>query len=292
MTRREGGSKLPPKKESNEEEELSKRDIVEERRGRKGEAAREPKLIAYRVSPWPPMRLVPAPSSRDWMDATPNRFANRCLPLRIANQAGWLVLNSHPLRVTWDGGNNHSSIEIEPLEGEASYASSHFGSGILTFSLPFLFRTPPGYNLHVGGPVNWPKDGAYPLQGIIETDWSVSTFTMNWKITRANLPIIFEAGEPICIVTPQRRGELESFRPEIREIDEDPELASAYRRWADGRAAFNRDLETPESEATKMGWQKDYVRGTLPGGPRVKEHQTKLNLKNFDEPGDQGDATT
>ena len=41
------------------------------------------RLIAYRTSPWPPMRLVVAPADRDWMDATPNRFANRCLPLRI-----------------------------------------------------------------------------------------------------------------------------------------------------------------------------------------------------------------
>src|SRR5215210_2886065 len=121
-------------------------------------------LVAYRINRWPEMRLVTAPSSRDWMDATPNRFANRCLPLRIANQAGWFVLNSHALRVTWNGGNDLSDLEIESLNGEERYpASSHFGSGILTFNLPFLFRTPKGYNLHVRGPVNWPKDGAYPL---------------------------------------------------------------------------------------------------------------------------------
>ena len=40
------------------------------------------------------MRLIAAPADRDWMDATPNRFANRCLPLRIAAQAGWFVVNS------------------------------------------------------------------------------------------------------------------------------------------------------------------------------------------------------
>src|SRR3712207_8402233 len=36
-------------------------------------------------------------------------------------------------------------------------ARSHFGSGILTWNLPFLFRTPPGYNLHVRGPANWDR---------------------------------------------------------------------------------------------------------------------------------------
>jgi hypothetical protein len=47
--------------------------------------------------------LVPAPVSRSWMDATVERYAYRCLPLLIANQAGWFVLNSHELRATWNG---------------------------------------------------------------------------------------------------------------------------------------------------------------------------------------------
>ncbi len=75
---------------------------IEDPKGRTNEG-QEPNLIAYRVSRWPPMRLVTASSSRDWMDATPNRFANRCLPLRIASQVGWFVLNGHALRVTWNG---------------------------------------------------------------------------------------------------------------------------------------------------------------------------------------------
>jgi hypothetical protein len=59
---------------------------VEERMGR-NHVVSQPKLNAYRLSQWPPMHLVTAHSSRDCMDATPNRFANRRLPLRIANQA-------------------------------------------------------------------------------------------------------------------------------------------------------------------------------------------------------------
>jgi hypothetical protein len=232
------------------------------------------------------MRLVTAPASRDWMEATPNRFANRCLPLRIASQAGWFVLNSHALRVTWNGGNGLPDLEIESLGEETAYpAGSHFGSGILTFNLPFLFRTPKGYNLHARGPANWPKDGAYPLEGIVETDWAVSTFTMNWKMTRADLPVVFEAGEPICMIVPRRRGELEAFEPVIRDVEGEPELASAYHRWAESRAAFNRDLKVPESEAAKRGWQKDYVRGSTPSGLRAEEHQTKLKLKGFAEEG-------
>ena len=206
--------------------------------------------------------------------------------MRIAAQAGWFVLNSNALRVTWNGGNHKSDIEIESLDGkEINFASSHFGSGILTWNLPFLFRTPSGYNLQVRGPANWPKDGACALEGIVETDWLESTFTMNWKLTRANLPVVFEADEPICMVVPQRRGALEAFEPEICEIGEEPALAEAYERWTESRGEFNRELGVAGSEAQKRGWQKDYVRGMTVGGLRAKEHQTKLKLKGFAEQG-------
>lgn len=258
---------------------------MENPEGRSDEG-QSPKLVAYRTGSWPPMRIVVAPADRDWMDATPYRFANRCLPLRIAAQAGWFVLNSHALRVTWNGGNDISDVEIESLDGEeVDFASSHFGSGILTWKLPFLFRTSPGYNLQVRGPANWPKDGAYALEGIVETDWLESTFTMNWKLTRADVPVVFEAEEPICMIVPRRRGELEAFKPEICDIGEEPELAEAYRRWAESRRKFNQDLEVPDSDAARRGWQKDYVRGMTLGGVRAQEHQTKLRLGDFAERG-------
>jgi hypothetical protein len=95
--------------------------------------------------------------------------------------------------------------------------------------------------------------------------------------------VIFEAGEPICMLVPQRRGELEAFEPEIREIGEEPELAGSYERWAESRGEFNRNLKVPDSEAVKAGWQKDYVRGMTVGGVRAHEHQTKLKLKGFSE---------
>ncbi|MCA1685255.1 MAG: DUF6065 family protein, partial [Planctomycetia bacterium] len=38
---------------------------------------------------------------RDWMDATPNRYAYRCLPLTIMNQTGWWVKNPVGFTATW-----------------------------------------------------------------------------------------------------------------------------------------------------------------------------------------------
>jgi hypothetical protein len=242
-------------------------------------------LTAYRVSLAPRMRLVPASSSRTWMLATSHRFANRCLPLLMANQSGWFVLNSHPLSVTWTGGDDIASVQVEYLGGSPPYpALSHFGYGLLTWSFPYLFQTSPGYNLLVRGPANWPKDGAYPLEGIVETDWSVATFTMNWKLTRPNQPVTFEANEPICMLVPQQRGELEAFRPEIRDIGDEPEMRRRYEQWSQSRARFLEDLKVPGSEAVKRGWQGDYFRGRPHDGLRAPEHQTKRKLQDFDGP--------
>ena len=72
-----------------------------------------------------------------------------------------------------------------------------------------VFRTEPGWNLFVGGSPNEPKDGLYPLSGVIETDWAPYSFTMNWQFTRPDHWISFEEGEPFCFLYPVQRGLLE-----------------------------------------------------------------------------------
>jgi hypothetical protein len=247
-------------------------------------------FIAYRL-PGAPMRLVPAQVSRVWMDQTKDRFAYRCLPLLLANQSGWLVLSSHQLVAVWNGGDAPSGLRIGYASEAPPYpAVSHFGHGILTWIIPYLFRTSPGYNLLVRGPANYPKEGACPLEGVVETDWSVASFTMNWQLTQANRPVVFAVDEPIAMLMPQRRGELEEFRPEIRNLAADPELERAHRRWAAGRAEFLVDLKAPGSDAAAHGWQKDYFRGRTAEGTPAREHQTRLRLRAFEptdtDPGD------
>ena len=48
-------------------------------------------LIAYEIHHDINTLLEPAPIARDWMDAAPQRHPYRCLPLVIANQAGWVL---------------------------------------------------------------------------------------------------------------------------------------------------------------------------------------------------------
>lgn len=235
-------------------------------------------LTAYCINPSMAMPLVPASLDRKWMKATNRHFANRCLPLLIANQAGWFLLSRHKIRVTWTGGDDLASLRIEVLKGDQPCAAvSHFGYGILTWQIPYLFRTPPGYNLLVRGPANWPKDGIYPLEGVVETDWSEATFTMNWKMVRPVHRVTFEIDEPICMLAPQRRGELEAFQPEIRSLENMPPLKEGYGQWSASRSEHNAGLAGKDGN----DWQKHYFRGTAPSGANSPAHQTRLRLQEF-----------
>lgn len=238
-------------------------------------------LIAYRIGRGRIPAIVPAPARRDWMDATSESFANRCLPLLIANQSGWLLLNPYPFTATWRGAVDPRSLTVRPLAHDDDFpVSSHFGHGILTWSIPFLFRTPPGYNLLARGPANAPKDGIAPLEGVVECDWCSATFTMNWKITRADHVIAFEAGEPFCMIVPVRRGEYARFEPRIAPIESEPDLEFAYRRWQADRMSFNYRLQRQPSNDASDRWQKHYFRGIDPAGAAAS-HETKLRLRSF-----------
>ena len=64
---------------------------------------RPQELVCYLHAGWAPL-IRPAPATRAWMDATPEAFAYRCLPLNIANAHGWEILSPCGFEAVWDGG--------------------------------------------------------------------------------------------------------------------------------------------------------------------------------------------
>jgi hypothetical protein len=250
--------------------------------------ASSPSLIAYHTGVRPPWKIVPAGRWRDWMNATSARFANRCLPLLMANQSGWWLLNSHGFTATWDGRTSPAGVEIsydEEVQSQHAPAESNFGYGVVTWRVPYLFRTDPGWNLLARGPANLPKHGASALEGLIETDWSVATFTMNWCLTEPGMEVRFDAEEPICQIVPQRRFELESFAPRTAPLAENPELEEGFQSW---HAARER-MKAEKFVAATVGlgstmterWQPEYFKGTTPDGHRAEGHQTTRRLPPF-----------
>ncbi len=241
------------------------------------------KLICYPTSGEPP-KIVVAPVERGWMDDTGGSYAYRCLPLNIANAHGWLILNNAPFVAQWNGAPSLDAIRIEAIEteGVSLLASSHFGHGVLTFHVNCLFKTEPEYDLWVTGPTNLVKDGIQPLTGVVETDWSPFTFTMNWLFTRKNTPIAFERDEPMCMIFPIPRGLIEKVEPEFRSIETDVQLNKAYHAWADSRLEFNKELSVRGSAAQNEKWQKDYFSGRAVSAVTAPaSHRTKVRAKPF-----------
>jgi Family of unknown function (DUF6065) len=255
----------------------------------------ESEFVAYRIGRRFDMNLAVASPARDWMNHTNSGFANRCLPMRIASQAGWFVLNDRPLRAKWLGGTTPTAVVVECTGDPPFAAVSHFGEGILTFTIPFLFRTRPGLALLFRGPANMPKDAIAPLEGLVETDWAVATASVNWKFTRADTWVEFAHDEPICMIVPVRLDLLEAAQPRIVEIKKDPETLQKYTLWNESCCKFNERLRRNEPEAVRLGWQRYYFRGTAPhagsnGIPEADAHRTRLNLRSFAEIADAQDA--
>jgi hypothetical protein len=216
-------------------------------------------LIAYQISEDDFAPIRPAPREREWMDRAYRKFPYRCLPLVMANQYGWEILSTHHIRASWDGTSRPEGLLVENLYGDGClHCHSHFGEGVLTFQIPFIFKTPDGWNLMVRGPANNPKDGIAALDGIIETDWAHSTFTMNWRFTRAGT-IEFAIGEPVCLFFPIQRGVLKMFRGEFRMLESNREFEIQFREWSDSRDRFLSGLEKGKPDVVAQGWQKDYM---------------------------------
>jgi hypothetical protein len=249
---------------------------------------RKDDLVAYRIGHQLEVKLEVAHPGRDWMNRSNRGYANRCLPMRIADQAGWVLLNDRPMRAKWLGKTSPDSIVFERTGDPPYTAISHFGEGILTFTIPYLFRSPPGTALLFRGPANSPKNSIAPLEAFVETDWAVAPATMNWKFTQPDSWVEFQRDEPFCMIVPHRFDLLETMRPRILDIEQNPAIQRLYSAWCESCRAFSARLRRHDPEAMRLGWQRYYFRGTAPHAEweascQDGEHRTRLNLRKFAE---------
>jgi len=200
----------------------------------------------------------------------------------MANQAGWVLGCPLSFSASWDGSDDPDHLRLCFAGGEGrniGQISSHFGCGILTFSVPWLFRTSPGIGLLVRGPSNSFKDGIAPLDGLVETDWAPYTFTMNWRFTRPGAEVRFKEGEPVCMIAPYPLDLLESVQTRIEAIERNPVLHEDFLRFRESRQARLEQAATTGAPP----WQKDYHRGHRPDGTPASEHRLSLKLAAFRE---------
>jgi hypothetical protein len=237
-------------------------------------------LVAYATTDPQGFVPEPAPARRVWIEVTPNRFARRCLPMTIANHAGWAIRVPFGVRARWNGEDGVGNIEVEvldPAHPASGWVSDHFGAGIVTFAIPYVFRTPPGVELLVRGAPNFWIEGAHALEGLVETDWASASFTMNWRILAANRWVRWRAGDPICFLQPVSTALLEAAQPRIVMMSDEPAVEQAFRDWSSSRDAFNAKPERAPKE-----WQRHYYLGKHVSGERAPSHRTRLALERFD----------
>jgi len=236
------------------------------------------KLTCYAIDDFaPPLR--PAPATRPWMDGVIDNHAYRCLPLVVANAYGWEVPWPFAFTAEWDGDPHPRGLVLRDDDGREPpphRMASHFGYGIVTFHLSYLFRTEPGYDLVAGGPANAAKDGIAPLTGVIEADWLPFPFTMNWQMTRPGR-VRFERDEAVCSVFPVLRALIRETEPEIVALDDHPDVKAELRAWSQRRNDLMRELQA-SPRALKDAWLRDYFVGRMPDGTAVPGHQARLRV--------------
>lgn len=192
------------------------------------------------------VKIVPAHPQRQWMNNsafpavpgdTPEQtaewadkkgIANRCLPLLMANQIGWNIVTTYEYAITSmpDGMVAIHWSDPRGIPPVAGAPRNNFGSNIVSWSVPWVLRTPPGWDLLIQGPANYfLPPGVTPLSGLVETDQEHTSFTMNWHITpRATVWV--SVGDVIATIIPFPTAELEKFT--LVEHGEPPE---GHAKW-------------------------------------------------------------
>jgi hypothetical protein len=216
---------------------------------------------------------------REWMDAYSSSFAYRCLPLKIANEAGWLV--RCPIDFTAEYVSDLNPLEsvqitIQENSPYKLYIKSHFGRGVVTFSLPYVLRTLEPWCVWVRGYPNYYKENVSFLEGIIETYWLDSTFTYNIRLVEKNKPVSFKKGEPLFFLTCIDLQSINKSVISYSDIGSDLDTKTAYEQWSSSRRAFNESPKDPED------WQKDYFKG-LKSNNIVESHLTTIKTYIKDE---------
>ncbi len=140
---------------------------------------------------------------------------------------GWDFLCPCAFEAVWHGGPGAEDVEIhlaenvENVTGQAGFVQSLEGEGLLSFYPGYQCQTEAEHVLWVRGPINASKDGAVPLESVIDTSILPGTLTLHWRLTRPGQSIRFEAGEPFCTILPYPKAGLDEVTVEVMPLNGD-----------------------------------------------------------------------
>jgi glycosyltransferase involved in cell wall biosynthesis len=178
---------------------------------------------------------------------------------------GWDFLCPCAFEAVWHGGPGAGDVEIrfaENVSGTVNFVQSLEGEGRLTFYSGYQCKTEAEHALWVRGPINAAKDGAVPLESVIDTSILPGTLTLHWRLTRPGQTVRFEAGEPFCTILPYPKAGLDDVTVEVMQLTagmDDYERALESLAESQGlESVFQRltagDTKAPVNGAAKSRW--------------------------------------
>ncbi len=245
-------------------------------------------LTAYRLGDTTGWKIEPPSRAREWMDNTPRKAAYWCLPITMANQAGWVVRLPGTVCATWNGKTAPDAVKLE-FPGKTNrlkgLVSTNFGGGIVSFALPWVFKTADGTGLWVRGEPNSYTPDCVPLEGIVETDWAPFPFTMNYRIVKRNAQVYFPEGMALCLLAPVKMDLFEATAPSMVNITEEPELMEEIKRHGEKRKMQTGQLKADEGMRDSKGNMKpvlDYYKGETTQGEKHAKHRKAFEIQRFE----------
>lgn len=200
-----------------------------------------------------------------------------CLPITMGNQHGFIIKAAFSFDVYWNGGNSLNDLQVIIDDEEYSNTgkqviSSHFGMGVVTVQNRFSFRTPEGVNLLLTPPPNYFIDGITSMTAVLETDNLRRDFTFNLKVTRPDVWLHVEKGQPIASLLPYPRRYFDNFSLKRGEEIIDPEIIKEERKTCEYFGIERREYDS--KAAGTNGFR--YMDGEDVYGYKFKDHQKKV----------------
>jgi hypothetical protein len=211
--------------------------------------------------------LRPSEVARDFFT---NNFY-RCLPLMAANSLGWTLHNPFAFNVIWRGGNTREGVIIETDHPDWVY--SWFGHGTFTIAPQFLVETSPGIDLLIRPVPNHFKLPVLTLEGLVETDWLKSAFTLNFRLMLPLISARYEVGEPLVQLVPYPRAFIENV--DARIVTEGPAFQGRQEQFAHWHQ------ERVERVEQKQPPDLNYMRGLDLEGNKVSGHKKTFKVRKF-----------
>jgi hypothetical protein len=155
-------------------------------------------------------RFVPAERT---LNGTADKSAVRwCGPFTNANKAGWWVFPPIDIDIAWKGGREFEWEALSPYTnadellirflvdesddtdvdrwllpgGRSKFSWGFVDEGVVQIWSGCIFQTPPGWNLYLKSPVNFPPRACHVMEAVLESDWLQYDIWLNVQFDRPN----------------------------------------------------------------------------------------------------------